>query len=775
VSGSFRLPGSGSPALPRGAHRVGTLAGGTPVQLTVTLRLPDPAAVTSFIAAVSDRSSPLFHHFLRPGQFGARFGPSEREVAKVESALRARGLHPGPAAADRLSIPVRAPASTVERAFDVSLDTYRLPGGRIGFTDRQAPVIADSLRGVVDGVLGLSDLYRPAGLLLRDRAIRPLSRAVGHPRLATTAVGPQPCTAVTSQAGVYASDTANQLAAHYAMTGLYDLGDLGQGIHVGLAEFEPDSPADISAYESCYGISTAVDYHSVDGGAGTGSGSGEAALDIEDVASFAPKATLDVYQAPNSGDTATYDLYSAIINADRDQVVSTSWGLCEPDSDASLLSSEQTLFAQAATQAQTVLAAAGDSGSTDCLGDGTSNSSILAVDDPGSQPYVVSVGGTSIGTPSDTVWNDSDYGDGAGGGGVSDTWCMPSYQDQSAIPGLVNSDSQQDTAKCSATSSNALLRQVPDVSADANPVAGGYVIYYEGSWYGGLGGTSAAAPLWAAVAALVDASPFCADYGSDSDGHAGVLPQGLYKIAASDRYSDALNDVTSGNNDYTGTGGLYPATTGYDMASGLGTPLVSGLTASGATSTFYPGLAALMCWEYRTKLGVAHVTAVHPDFGPATRPTRVTITGSGFLPVAGADMAKVGSHRVPASCTSTTSCTAVIPAGTPGSRTIQISAEDLTLSAIRAADHYQALAAPAVTSLTPRSGRVGGGEKVTIRGRNFSHVATVKFGTTRAVHIRVVSSTEITVFAPAGHGTVHVTVTAGGGTSAASRHCRFSY
>jgi len=137
-----------------------------------------------------------------------------------------------------------------------------------------------------------------------------------------------------------------------------------------------------------------VNYIPVDGGAGSGDGGGEAALDIEDAIGLAPRATIDVYQAPGWDESAggnggqyVYDLYSAIVNDDTDRVVSTSWGSCELDTDSSLVSSEQSLFSQAATQGQTVFAAAGDYGSTDCFTDsGSRNEFSLSVDDPPASP-----------------------------------------------------------------------------------------------------------------------------------------------------------------------------------------------------------------------------------------------------------------------------------------------------------------------------------------------------------------------------------------------------
>ncbi len=764
------------PPIPRGAARLGAVAGSAVLHLDVTLRVRNPSALTSFIAALSDRQSPLFHHFLRRGQFGARFGPTKAQVAVVDAALRSRGLSPGPVTAGRLAIPVTATAATAGRAFGVSLDRYRLPGGRVAYANSAAPRLPAAAARYVQGVLGLSDLYLPRSLAARP--VRPVGRRHGSVSRMTavpSAGGPRPCAAARNAATPTGPFTANQLASYYAMSPLYGLGDLGGGVHVALAEFEPDSTSDINAYRSCYGVHTSVRYIKVDGGVGSGTGAGEAALDIEDVIGLAPGVSIDVYQEPNGGDTDTYDLYSAIVKDDADQVVSTSWGACELDSDSSLISSEHTLFAMAATQGQTVFAAAGDSGSTACYGDGSSNGGNLSADDPASQPYVVGVGGTSIGATSENVWNNSSISNGAGGGGLSVDWCMPSYQDKTAIPGLISSYSR--TAGSCGTKVP-YVRQVPDVSADADPYTG-YVIDYSGSWQA-FGGTSAAAPLWAAVAALTDASPFCSDYGS---GAAGVRPEGLYKMVGADHSyiytgGEALYDVTSGNNDYTPSGysgGLYPATRGYDMASGLGTPLATGFGAAGKPSMFYPGLTALMCWQYRTKLRTTTITGINPRLGPSAKPRTITITGTGFLPVRGADMAEIGSRQFAATCHSTRRCTVRLPPMHPGTVAVRISAEDLTLSRITAATHYRFVATPKITSLSPASGRSRGGNTVTIHGSNFIDVTSVHFGHNRAAHVKVISPTKITVTAPSGSGTVTVTVTGAGGTSAPTHASRYRY
>jgi len=763
------LRSSASPPPPEHSVALGRLSPGASVHVDITLKVPDPGALTSFVASLSDRRSPNFHHFLRPGQFGRIFGPPLSEVAGIEAVLRSDGLQPGRPSSSRLLIPVTGPAAKIERAFHVSLVRYRLPTGRVAFTSLSAPSISASVAADVVGVVGLSELIQPHDMLAHAAAPHAAPRARGLVRAHPRTAGPTPCsTASQSTAGSY---TADQLAAYYGMTPLYAMGDLGQGIHIAVAEFEPNLASDIATYQACYGTSATVNYIPVDGGVSPGAGTdSEAAMDIEDVIGLAPRATIDVYQAPSPSNAYVLDLYSAIVSpppgVQPDPVVSTSWGQCELDqdaSDSSYRSSEWNIFEQAAAQGQTVLAAAGDTGAADCYGDASSpNQHVRSVDDPASQPNVVGVGGTSLGSGSETVWNDSA---GSGGGGVSSTWCMPTSQDQPRIEGLISADSQPAGAGSGCTPGS-YLRQVPDVSADADPETG-YVIYWNGSWTGVYGGTSAAAPLWAAAAALIDSSPFCADYGS---GNPGVLPAGLYSIAAlgAPYYGLAFNDITTGSNTFEGVPG-FGATAGYDLASGLGSPLL------GYFDNFRPGLAAQMCLDYRTNSDLTQITGVTPDAGPSGQPVQVTITGSGFLPIPGADRLQVGSGYVTAECPSATSCTATLPPGAAGSVDLVMTVEDSTISPVVGADRFTYSVAPTVTRLTPAIGPAKGGTRVTIWGGSFVGAVSVRFGDKPATSVRVISSSELSVAVPPGAGVAYVTVSTDIGSSRAGSTSLYTF
>jgi len=363
-SPAVELPGSAAPKPPAAAVRLGTVPAASTISFDVTLKVRDQSALNAFLAGISDRKSSLFHHFLRPGQFGPRFGPTLTEVTAVDNALRGAGLSPGAVSANRLSIPVTATAAAIDHALGTDLVQYRMPGGRVAYANSAAPRLPAAIAPLVAGVIGLNNLYQEqsqASWPSDPTAQKP--QAQGRRAAAPDTVGPQPCAAAAGVASDQGALTANELAAHYGMSPLYSLGDLGHGVRIALIEFEPNSTSDIAGYESCYGITTAVNYVEVDGGAGTGAGSGEAALDIEDVAGLAPGAAIDVYQAPNTG-TGNYDDYQQLVTADTEQVVSTSWGQCELYTSSGDDTSMEALFEQANSQGQTVFAAAGDTGST---------------------------------------------------------------------------------------------------------------------------------------------------------------------------------------------------------------------------------------------------------------------------------------------------------------------------------------------------------------------------------------------------------------------------
>jgi subtilase family serine protease len=565
AAGPVRL--GSAPAVPADAHIAGALATSTPMHITVTLKSRDPAGLAAFAGAVSTPGSPLYRRYVTPAQFAHRFGATPSSVRAVESSLKAHGLAAGPVSPNSLSIPVTATAGRVSQAFSTSLARVAVASGKTAIVNQQAPSVDPGVAGDVQAVIGLDTLSTAKPLLVQSH--RAATAATPHVVPATG--GPEPCAAASAVGANQGGLTADQIASAYGLSGLYQSGDEGAGQTVAILELEPYDPGDIAAFDQCYGASTVPTNVSIDGGAGSGAGAGEAALDIENVIGLAPQAKVDVYEGPNSGN-GPFDVMSAIISQRAAQVVTTSWGQCEQLEGIGQASSENTLFQEAAAQGMTIVSASGDDGSEDCF----PTPPTLDVDDPASQPFVTGVGGTTLTANTTTgarlgesVWNDGPSV-GASGGGISSFWPMPSYQKDA--PGSLHVINGNSSGKpCSASSGD--CREVPDVSADGDPNTG-YVIYWNGTnsavppgtvgWQV-VGGTSAAAPAWAALIALTNASGACAGTSI------GFANPALYHAGAAD-YSTDFNDVTSGNNDMTGAFGLYPAGSGYDMATGLGSP-----------------------------------------------------------------------------------------------------------------------------------------------------------------------------------------------------------
>lgn len=547
-------PAGAAGIVPSGSVRIGTLPSSTTLHIDVVLSPRDPQALSQYATDVATPGSPLYRDYIARGQFASMFGPTSATINSVYAALRARGLRPGAISGNHLSIPVSAPAGQIESAFGVGMASYHLAGGGTGFANTSAPKLPASVASSIQTIIGLDNLtkmhplalasIRASTKLTRTHAIRPAGEPTG---------GPQPCQSAAAAQGT-GGLTADELAFSYDFSPLYAEHDFGHGITVGIVEFgEPNSPSDISTYQSCYGTDTKISYTHVDGFHRRGPGQGEAALDIETVLSAAPGAHITVYQAPNNR-AGTYDDYRVIVEQDQARVISESYGLCEHYQNRRDANADTTLFEQAAAQGQTIVASSGDSGSEACVpSEVAPKLNRLNVNFPASDPFVLGVGGTIVTSvaqpPAEAVWNERGATPrplGATGGGKSGFYREPGWQRRFGI--------------------RAKSREVPDVAADADPSTG-YVMFQNGLWQQ-IGGTSGAAPLWAAFLALTDnrcpATPV------------GFVNPTMYFVA---RKSSGLHDIVPvqgrlNNNDYTGQGHRhYQVFRGYDMATGLGTPI----------------------------------------------------------------------------------------------------------------------------------------------------------------------------------------------------------
>lgn len=619
--------------VPSGAKAVGSVAPGRSVRLDIALAPSDPARIGLLLRDLYDPSSARYHRWLKPGEFTADFGPAPAEVAAVAGWLRGMG-----ASGVRVSgfdVGALVPAGELTSTMAISLQRYRLRSGRTGWRPSRAPKLPAGLAGGVSAIIGLDTLSRPATRAAAshpDRRTR--SKAAVQP--AGRIDGLTACHAAQSVAnkGYY---TFNELGSKYGIGSLLSDAQYGRGETIGLYELAAHSASDVQAYKSCFGLTNPVSTVGVDGGASPTSSVLEADGDIEDVATQAPGASVVSYEGPRTA-IGAYDTWNAIVSADAAQVVSTSWGECEPDAVASGdIPAYTPLFEQAAAQGQTILVASGDGGTEGCFqAHGTTGAE---VDYPASDPWVTAVGGTALYAAGDEpAWNycqrhesvscaDSYVGQAAGGGGLSRYEPRPYFQPKVLYWPL------------GAEPCGTYCREVPDISANS----GVYMVAFIGGRWSLIAGTSFAAPL---VAGLV------ADKNTGCTTSTGVWTPALYALAAQGVYGTALRDITKGNIDMTGShGGRYAATRSYDPATGLGAPLAGGLS----------------CPE---------VPLIKPSAGPGG--SMVTLYGRGL------ERATIsfGSKHATVLSRTATSATVKVP---PGTGTVPVSAKDVAGSGTQTA------------------------------------------------------------------------------------------
>ncbi len=509
----------------------------------VALAQANKAAIETFIASLSNPASPNYQHYLTPTQFAERFGATDATVQEVSTYLKSFGLHVGSLSKGHVLLHVSGSTINISHAFDASIMTVRSSTGALGaqFVDRAT--LPANIAKQIQGIYGLSSVVPMSRHLVRSSAVASATPSA----CAGAQSGASPSSTTPNSSGGF---TLQQQSSLYGFSGAYANGNIGTGQIIGVYELGIYNPNDLNVFFNCYGLSPSITNTNVDGGA-TGGYSDEATLDIEQAAGLAPGAKIQVYSGPNSSSgSGPLDVYAKIADDNTATVVTTSWGICEVD-PSNNPSSEQAIFQQMAAQGQTVLSAAGDNGSSDCNGI-TNNTP--AVDDPSSQPYVTSVGGltiTNISPLTQTVWNSNG---GAGGGGVSQVWSRPTWQ-----------------VTTGATASQT-MRMVPDLSVMADPNTG-FMQYFTGSnsqvvtchrncttGWSSIGGTSIGSPLMSALVAV--AAQAC------GVARLGFINPSLYRMGAA---GVGFTDVTTGSNDLFNTGS-YSAGTGYDLASGLGSP-----------------------------------------------------------------------------------------------------------------------------------------------------------------------------------------------------------
>ena len=508
-TGRVLVAGSERSAPPNATH-VGPPDPNERTTITIVVRPVSPSTPTANALAAQPRAARIY---LTREQFAAQHGAAQADIDAVERFSLDAGLTVLCADLARRSVIVEGTLAQLSAAFEADLALYTSDKGN--FRARTGSLtIPTSLDGIVTGVFGFDD--RPQARAQFRQRIRPLAAAAAP------------------------SYTPPQVAAAYD----FPSGATGSGQTVAIIELGGGyTTSDLDTYFSQLGSATPnITSVSVDGATNSpvgdpNSADTEVMLDIEVVGAIAPQANLVVYFAPNT-DQGFLDAITTAIHdtTNKPTIVSISWGGPESSWTAQALQNFDAAFADAATLGVTVCVASGDNGSTDGQTDGLQH-----VDFPSSSPNVLACGGTTLEASGSTitseiVWNNGPNG-GATGGGVSDVFALPSWQAGAGVPPSANAGGH-------------IGRGVPDVAGDADPNTG-YTVQVDGTSQV-IGGTSAVAPLWAALLALIN---------QKAGKPAGFINAQLYASAES-----AFHDITSGNN------GAYSAKAGWDACTGLGSP-----------------------------------------------------------------------------------------------------------------------------------------------------------------------------------------------------------
>jgi kumamolisin len=504
------LPGSERTAA------VATLVGKTDpaAAVTVTVVLARRTAIPDATLQQHAHALPSARPVVDHAQFAALYGAPDDAIAAVRAFATTYGLSVKNVDQARRVVELSGTVAQMERAFGTTLNDYRRDN--VTFRGREGALqLPASLAPFVEAVLGLDN------------------RPIAKPHIA------QPRAAVSS------SYSPNQLATLYG----FPAND-GTGQTVALIELGGNyGPADLATYFKGLNIKEPqVKSVSVSPGVPVPYGQdtnsdGEVMLDVEVVGAIAPGAAIVVYFSDNT-DQGFYQAVSQAVHDPATTAISISWGSPEKGWTQQSMTSWQSLGQSAIMLNVSIFAAAGDHGCADESPGDPGYDSQRHVDFPGScDTGVVSCGGTNIKTSGTTLTGESVWNDGngwAGGGGVSTVFKLPSWQQGiSAVAGTPLT-----------------MRGVPDVAGDADPNSG-IVVRADGS-DGVSGGTSAVAPLWAALTARL----------ATALGH---KPGFFIPLLYANAKAGATNDVTTGNNSVNGITG-FSAKAGWDACTGLGSP-----------------------------------------------------------------------------------------------------------------------------------------------------------------------------------------------------------
>ena len=668
----------------RAQYDAGRLAADTRlggITLTFNRTAAQEADLQGLIAAQQNPASPLYHQWLTPDQFAARFGMADEDLAKAESWLEQQGFSIDRVTRSKNAIHFSGTARQVEQAFSTEMHIYKITGAGNGnetsqhFAPSTALSVPSALAPTVLGITNLDD-FRPRAHVILSKN----SRVKPH--------------FTSSQTGnVYFAP--GDIATIYDISPLYNASVTGTGQSITLVGQSAIQVSDIEAFQSAAGLNVKAPTQylvpnsgtsTINGVAPQGGDEAESDIDLEWSGAIAPGATINFVYTGNNFNYGAFDSIEYAIDEKIGTIISSSYGECEAalsggtlGSGAPLESTLEAALEQATTQGQTVMSAAGDDGSTDCYGEGlsTSASQSLAVDFPASSPYVTGMGGTEISSAnaaydeSDTAWwaaastsdvissalqyipemawNDDAYeGDlSAGGGGASALFNKPSWQ--TGVTGISSSITKRevpDLALYASESFPGYLYCSSDTSAWGEEQSGSCADGFRDSndvYLTVAGGTSFDGPIFSGILALINQKQ---GYTSGQ----GLVNPTLYTLASdSATYGSAFHDIQTGNN-YCTAGSPYcpsdgstlgfAATTGYDQVTGLGSVDADKLAgawpaSSGTSPTLITTTTTITASNSAPNVGVSDTftVTVAASTGTATPTGTVTLTVDSNAPI----------------------------------------------------------------------------------------------------------------------------------------------
>ena len=573
------------PDLVKTSTPLGVVSAGQVLSCSVTLPLRNQAALDDLLHGLSNPTDSRYGQYLTPSEFADQFGPSRISYSALISYLQSQGLTVTQTFPSRTYVSLSGTASQINAAFGISLKQFQSPSGRIFRAPDTEVKVPSAIAGYISGVTGLDNATPPVPLIhqLKPRRVSS-AKAIVPITEGTNPDVQNPGEQGTGPSGGFAP---SDIRTAYGLNGTaLD----GTGQTCAIIEYGTEyNIKDALKYEATFGLKRVpITIVPVDGGPTVyeADGPAETNIDIACQLSMAPNTSIRLYLQSSGGSNT--DAIMAVATDNIAKQLSISYGFGAESRTALTPSANQTAlntaYTQLAAQGISVYVSTGDSGSQ------ADSNGRTSLDISSSAPMVCGVGGTALTVQSpgtnetykaESTWNyNNTASGGAGGGGVSKQWTIPSYQVNAATF----------ASAISGSNVSATNRNLPDISCDASPETGIAIYVSEdpgltGSGYYIFGGTSEAAPLWAGYTALVNQNRALA---LPNGGPLGFPNYSLYPLAYSaaglqTSYTSIFHDISDGSSNLTVSGGTnYAAVKGFDDSTGLGTmqgvPLITALS-----------------------------------------------------------------------------------------------------------------------------------------------------------------------------------------------------